>query len=720
MSSSPREPLSRKSNTQVPRSTSRRVGQDPLRETPSRQGGVSRSNFTRSQKESRDSLCSGTDRVSPRRSRKDCDSMRRPSTGRETSGRTNVGRVTSCRVDSRCDIDVRESSGRISPRQESMNHTGRTGAVRGDAARSNSERTNSNRLASGSTGSHRPVSGRETIGRVDTSCPTSRQRTGANPSHLGTTGRNAGVRDGSVRNASARGTTSRGAVNRDARNVRDARDRCRASKTRGRRSSGREPIAHAPKNELLSKLSWNTPLDTMPFAGLKRVLVIGVCVVALLLMLFSVDYAMNMNKIHSGVAIGDVDVSGMTKDEATKAVSEHYASGIANNEILLFADQKTADEYQKGVDVFHEDQYSEEEKGSSRAWRLTASTLTAELDADSAVERAYQVGREGHRLERISSIFGGVELAPVLTLNDEKVEEYVEKVASASGELRVENEVVVEEGVARAIQGHDGVMPDYDELKRLFTNALLDVESEETDVVPELQPISVSHSFEAAEAVAETINTALSRPVTFTYKDVSFDVPREVIGSWVTTELVGKKGNMTIKPLIDTKLGQDCLLNYADSHNISVSHSVKFAVKGDSVNVHITGADEIPQYGKAVEDLNTAFFETTGKAAQGPISISITYGSVPADMSFEQACDKGVISEISSYTTEYTPDVEGRNFNIHHMADFINNSVIPSKGEWSMLDTAGEISKENGYMPGGQIVGDEVVQDYGGDRKSVV
>ena len=91
--------------------------------------------------------------------------------------------------------------------------------------------------------------------------------------------------------------------------------------------------------------------------------------------------------------------------------------------------------------------------------------------------------------------------------------------------------------------------------------------------------------------------------------------------------------------------------------------------------------------------------------------------NVPKSMSFEDAMNVGLIGEISTYTTSYTYGTEStqsRNFNIHRVADFLNNSICPAGGKWSFHGTAGECNEENGFQAAGIINEGEYDTSYGG------
>ena len=77
----------------------------------------------------------------------------------------------------------------------------------------------------------------------------------------------------------------------------------------------------------------------------------------------------------------------------------------------------------------------------------------------------------------------------------------------------------------------------------------------------------------------------------------------------------------------------------------------------------------------------------------------------------------GIVSEISSYTTQFVGSsaTKNRTHNIHLVSDLINNSVADANGGlWSFNDVAGSCNEDAGFLPAGAITGDEYIEEAGG------
>jgi vancomycin resistance protein YoaR len=109
------------------------------------------------------------------------------------------------------------------------------------------------------------------------------------------------------------------------------------------------------------------------------------------------------DEIRSGVRIGEVDVGGMTKDEAREAIERHVSS--------------TFEEIRFGDGVFS----------------VPGERLGVRVDAGSALEEAYEVGREGWMGKRIfdvlRSYLGGIQREPAVEYREEVARGVLEDVA---------------------------------------------------------------------------------------------------------------------------------------------------------------------------------------------------------------------------------------------------------------------------------------------------
>ena len=94
------------------------------------------------------------------------------------------------------------------------------------------------------------------------------------------------------------------------------------------------------------------------------------------------DKIMNENRIYQGVSIGQVDVSGMTVEEATMAVADYYEPGVAQGHGIIFASEEIAATVDVDTALAEEEAQAEqlsveEALEAKKLWLADADTLGA-------------------------------------------------------------------------------------------------------------------------------------------------------------------------------------------------------------------------------------------------------------------------------------------------------------------------------------------------------
>jgi vancomycin resistance protein YoaR len=138
-------------------------------------------------------------------------------------------------------------------------------------------------------------------------------------------------------------------------------------------------------------------------------LLVGALVLAVALFaLVAADYALGRGEIHRGVAVGEVAVGGMSRQEARAALEERAAEQLREIPLRGRGDRAIA-----------------------------AEEVGLRLDAEATVERAYSVGREGSVFERVRQRAGavlggseGMQVEPVVDYEREALRAEIEGLAA--------------------------------------------------------------------------------------------------------------------------------------------------------------------------------------------------------------------------------------------------------------------------------------------------
>ena len=441
-------------------------------------------------------------------------------------------------------------------------------------------------------------------------------------------------------------------------------------------------------------------------------------VILVLLFFFAVDTASYANKFYSGVKIGDVDVSGMSVDEARDALKLHYDDNLNNKTIYVFTDETSynevnLDDYFEQQDKIAEQITSLEQTNDAKILQTSAHEIGAHYNYDKAINDAFKVGHGLNIFERI----GARLLKNVTPLNlktGDGLEVFYSKVAESSGSPHVDYGIEVTNGNVNVTEGHDGeaVNRDY------FLTSVVDSLKEQTKDPKKLlfsieaDPVKIDKG--AAETVKSQVETAISEGAVFNYNNKDISISKEQMGDWVTTRIDKSKSAWKLIATVDDNKAMQSLSSFiADEYGRS-----KMALniqKDDAGNIKINpvGDDPIPDLQQAVNVVKENYFSERVKRDK----IQINDSTQRSDFDFQTALNLGLITKVSSFTTQFTntSSTANRNHNIALVSETISNTIISkNNGEFSFNTASGPCDAEHGYLDAGTQVGGQIVQEAGG------
>lgn len=441
-----------------------------------------------------------------------------------------------------------------------------------------------------------------------------------------------------------------------------------------------------------------------------------------------VDAVLNGSTMRAGVSIGEVDVSGMTRAEAIDAVDAHYQERIASGTAVVFSDEETAasvdlDAQLAQADAIAEQISFEEAQKNKKLWRVDASKLGASLPSERLADEAFAVGRGlSGVFDRIGAALGGKNVPVELTFDETLLENLAHDVDQAIGVVRVDFDVSIDDGVASVVEGRDGNMVDREAFAENLSACLLSTDSADASFVAVAEYAPVRVDFAGAQKTCDVINAALRSGASFTHDGSTVAVDGKELGGWIATEVRKLGGGHILAPVIDDEAATPALVSSVNAHERGSEVVVSISVSDDVVTVEPQGEVTVPELGVALDVLDENLFggyRSSGSAdaaiVSDPIDIATQQISGPID--FDAALSYGIVSEISSYTTQFVGSsaTKNRTHNIHLVSDLINNSVADANGGlWSFNDVAGNCNEDAGFLPAGAITGDEYIEEAGG------
>lgn len=448
----------------------------------------------------------------------------------------------------------------------------------------------------------------------------------------------------------------------------------------------------------------------------KRKTVVA-CIALLVVLVFcGIDGFLNGNRIYDGVVIGDVSVGGLTKDEAIDCVSGEYSQRVSSNVATFFTTQENLNNPKAcDTDANIEEQISYEESLANRTqWTVPGNEVEATLDIDSLVEQAFEVGRsDGSIIGRIGAGIFGKNIPLTCSYNNEKVSSLTDQMTSAVGKKRVNFGISINDGIASVTNGNDGNEVTAEWLTTHLNETFLGTEPL-TKTVIETQYLPLQANEEDAQRAANTVNASIAAGATFVYGDQTWNASSSDLGNLITTDLSEDGGKWKLSPVFDESKTKNALLTSLHSNIDSDGLQVSFDKDSNGqITVSSNAKGTAPVASDVLDALNTSFFVSDART-QAP-QIDVPSADIPSSLSFEDAKSFGLITDISSFTTQYSSGNEARMNNIHTAADLLSGSITKANGgSWSFNDTAGEATPDKGYQAAGAIVGGEYSDAVGG------
>lgn len=406
----------------------------------------------------------------------------------------------------------------------------------------------------------------------------------------------------------------------------------------------------------------------------------------LVLIVHSLVYA---DKIYPGVAVGGVDLSGLTRSQAADK---------------LLGQVKFP---QTGKIVFQERQ---------KVWIAKPEELGFFLDAKTSVQAAYLVGRNGSMLARVADRFTawseGKNLPPLFVSDERIAQHYLKGIAAQvdvpiiEASLSVSGvDVVVRAGqvgrsldVPAAIQALRAHLP-------TLTDGIMPL------VMRETPPVILD-----ATAQAELARRILSAPLTLTVPDAISGDPGpwtfqpDELAAMLVIERVEDNQGARYQVGLDSAQLRTFLESVAPSF-VRSPENARFIFNDDTRQLELIQPAVI---GRQL-DIETSLQLIRDKVIAGEHTVGLdmeyTQPPVTDDATAESL---GIRELVSSYSTYFFGSSSDRIQNIQIASARFHGLLVPPEATFSMADALGDVSLDNGYAEALIILGGRTIKGVGG------
>jgi vancomycin resistance protein YoaR len=411
----------------------------------------------------------------------------------------------------------------------------------------------------------------------------------------------------------------------------------------------------------------------------RRVAMATLALLVILTVGIGVGFAGSTDRVAAGVAIGGVDVGGMTADEARHALAARHARVEDQPVVFTHGDQR---------------------------FPVVAGQAGIEPDWDAAVAQALDEG-EGFVLfrgfKRLALRIGGHDVSLASVVDQAQLASQVERISSTIDRPAVDAALVLE-GLAPKVQpAQDGVQLERGAAATVIGEALAGFDRGETVPLP-VKAVEPDVRAPDLQQSSEQLRVAVSGPVELAYRNRSFKLTPSQIGTLLvlpaggTTELAvgGKAANRYFggiaKRLDREPADADFTLTSGGAPRVVPAHEGRVVDRDASMQALLTAA------------LATAPDQRSAGLVVETAQPKVTTADAKA---------MGIVGVVGSYTTVYGGD-PNRLHNVQLVSQLLDDHLIAPGKTFSFNETTGERNADKGFLEAPVIINGELQTGLGG------
>lgn len=374
-------------------------------------------------------------------------------------------------------------------------------------------------------------------------------------------------------------------------------------------------------------------------------------------------------KVPRGASVAGIEIGGKTHDDAVATLDEELAD---RTELQVSVDGKetTVPVQETGISV--DSEASVTEAGGGRSW---------------SPKRLWHY------------YTGGDDIGAVVEVDDDALAATVEALDEKFGTEPTDGTLSFRKGEVRRTSAEQGQQIDAEAARDALTEAYLSGDTAELELVdadPEITDDDVQ------EALNDFGNAAVSGPVTLVLGTARVKLSPQQFSKVLAMK---PEDGKLVPDLDEKKLAKLVRGQVVDTKDKPVDASFKVVGGKPKVVPAKPGVDFKDS------DIAEAFLELVASTDDRQVKVKASVK--PADFTTKDARVLGIKERVSTFTTNF-PYAEYRNVNLGRAAELISGSVLEPGETFSLNDTVGERTAENGFTKGFIISNGIFKEDYGG------
>lgn len=433
----------------------------------------------------------------------------------------------------------------------------------------------------------------------------------------------------------------------------------------------------------------------------KKILLIVLIPIVLVIISFASYSLVYAQKILPNVWIANIEVGGLTRNEAQKKLL-YQIDSVKNKDLeLSFNNQINT---------------------------IKPSDLDLIYDPEKSLDAAYAIGRDGllinQFIQKIESLYINTKLKAAFTINKTKLNRLVDNYSQEINQPVKEASLKIDNGEVLITESQQGKLLEKDQLENQIINIIGNLADARLIDLPltTVEPQLTSKDVKLAQS---QITKILTKPITLKSSAGDYEIDKSRLISWI--ELVAKP--VSIKSVdyeLKVLFNEEKIKNYIKELASKINkdpQDAKIIFNGENISVSSNSQNG---------------YNLNQDQALKTIVASLEFSSQVAGISSDQGFDKnlfnielpvetkipnitennivslGIKELISTANTNYKGSPENRRSNIKTGAAMFNGVVIKPGEEFSFLKYLGSVSEERGFKKELVIKQDSTEPEVGG------
>jgi vancomycin resistance protein YoaR len=397
----------------------------------------------------------------------------------------------------------------------------------------------------------------------------------------------------------------------------------------------------------------------------------------------------NSGKILPGVSLAGIDLSGLTPEEASSLVTQKIAYPTQGS--IAFQD-------------------------GSKVWIAKPSELGLFLDPQTSARAAYQKGRQGSPLERLSARFqawySGVDIPPLMVFDERMTQKYLRGIAAEIDLPTVEaslsvsgTEVVVQPGQVGRTLDIDTALQDLREHIPSMTDGIIYLQVRETPpvILDVSEQAEIARRILSAPLVLQVPNAEEGDPDTWTFEPA-------VLAEMLTIERVENPEGARYQVALNSETMRPFLEGVAPQL-ARLPENARFIFNDETRQLEVIQPAVI---GREL-DVDATLQKINQRVAEGDHNLELVVNYTSPQVGDDAVAeDLGIRELVASHTSYFYGSSGSRVQNIEVAASRFHGVMVPPGATFSMVDVLGEISLDDGYAEALIIFGGRTIKGVGG------